>query len=293
MWAEVWAACDLEDCSPLILSRKMQQARSGTVEVDAKDEVQVTTPGLLCIFAFWTNYCQRGQSDKAKSAFVLWLASALPQCWFDGRDLGDWAIEFREQSCSGGPRTDEECQHLAEVRVALTGHTTKNSHQCIAEGLSKCWGLTGSCKVCRGMLSGMVSDLSDAIALHLAATASADALSAMHLAGAKRRRRMDEDYRQALLSQVVSKGLALNTAAYARAVQDVNAKTAASWDRRFLGWYQAAGFRAFTNSKGISLATDACRVGQPGQEMLLTAIFDGDRNVGMWLPPQVPGLARA
>eukprot|EP00971_Amphidinium_carterae_P083230 1647171-Amphidinium_carterae.2 len=102
-----------------------------------------------------------------------------------------------------------------------------------------------------------------------------------------KRRRADEDYKEAVVTKVVSDGRAASGRAYVRAVEgpDVCSKVSL-WEDQHSSLYQLRGWM-MPQDITYSLAVDASRLGKPAEETLVGFAYARRTSEGVWLPPQV------
>lgn len=131
----------------------------------------------------------------------------------------------------------------------------------------------------------------DSFAKHAAEDAvdafSSDALvSAEHLRGQAKKRRIDEDYVD-VVHLVVGQGAARTTGAGVRCLRGVDVGSTKRWDETRMAAYQAATKLQFHELQSVGLCFDAKRLGEPAEETLMITIADPTRDLSAWLPPQV------
>ena len=103
-----------------------------------------------------------------------------------------------------------------------------------------------------------------------------------------RRRRIDDDFKEAVVNAAVAKKRAKTGAMVLRAQGSyVCPKLAAVWERQSVLSVQTASFREFQQARCVSLCSDAARLGEPPEENLVIVAWAAENNTCSVLPPQV------
>ena len=108
------------------------------------------------------------------------------------------------------------------------------------------------------------------------------------LEGDSKKRRLDQDLREAIVQSAMEAKRARTPMAFARASGIVAPTTVATWIPKHMSNLRAAMFMSFAGCQNISLAFDAGRIGSPKEETLLVAACVVEKNLAQWLAPQVP-----
>lgn len=102
-----------------------------------------------------------------------------------------------------------------------------------------------------------------------------------------KRRRFDEDLRSSIVSVALQRGYARNVGAFARSSAGrIPESTARSWVPQHMAEYRASVAMCFKNSRFLSVAFDASRIGCPKGDTIVLALRDAETHAACWLPPQ-------
>jgi hypothetical protein len=103
----------------------------------------------------------------------------------------------------------------------------------------------------------------------------------------QKRRRIDEDLRQAMTMQMVSDGRAASAASMARAMGQVTPSRGPAWEKEAMMQYLVNGWSRFRHLSTLSICMDGSRMGCPAEETVTYLCFCPAVNASMWLPSQV------
>ena len=105
--------------------------------------------------------------------------------------------------------------------------------------------------------------------------------------GPEKRRRSDEVITHSVATEVVVKGLAVSSAAFARCNPSLFARSDGAFvscDLKHMRAYLSAAWLNFHDSEFVSIAYDGFRAGFPVVENLGIAVYDVDRQRSAWAP---------
>jgi len=105
--------------------------------------------------------------------------------------------------------------------------------------------------------------------------------------GRCKRQRLDEDFKLKMAGASQA-GMASSSGAQCRALGEK--RNSYKWDTKDLNLYMRQCWRVFEKVKTITLAQDASKLGNPGEDTMVYAAFSPDLHCGIWLPPQAPAL---
>lgn len=100
-----------------------------------------------------------------------------------------------------------------------------------------------------------------------------------------KRRRVDADFRMAVVHQVVHSGQSRSSRIYLKN-RALDADLSKRWDEQFLCKYLSATWGAFAPASTISLALDGSRLGQPAEGTEVIAAFTPASGHAAWIAPQ-------
>ena len=102
-----------------------------------------------------------------------------------------------------------------------------------------------------------------------------------------KRRRLDEDFKRAVVTKAKEEGRAQSGAHFLRAEGSSAFRLAQRWQVFEMLYHQSAGWRSFAHAKCIGLVSDAARLGDPAEEALVCALWAAGGSGSVVLPPQV------
>ena len=108
----------------------------------------------------------------------------------------------------------------------------------------------------------------------------------------QKKRRIDEDLRQAMAIQMVSEKRASSAASMARALGQVSPSLGQAWEKEAMKQYLMNGWSCFRHLNTLSICMDGSRLGCPAEETVTYLCFCPAVNVSMWLPSQVRGQSK-
>lgn len=252
-----------------------------------RQEYQISVVGYLALLVGW-NTCRHSvqERDMARICFIAFARKVCGPEVFSEVSASRMTEVVLSACPHGSHFTQGVCIHVDELLAkeqTLTGD--------IGESL---WNLV-SFLYARANVCGALARWLPIVASALAASAHRgietqgvdDPLKKATFATTSkgRKRRLDEDYIDALGS-AVSSGRATSTSAVARVMGDISSSAANKHDEQFLRAYNAQGHLTFWGAEAVGLTYDAGRLGQPPEETVLFCIERVDRGEAMWLPPQ-------
>lgn len=290
-----WAEC-------VIPSRKSfaaqcaAQSRQG-VEVPAQppflhDEWAIASAGLPVFFVYAAQASRtkvaKHRADRLLRAFLVKLVT--PEA---ARHLSQFP-ERSVQACAARGMGSQVCEHLAPLVGALSGVDSAPQHL-LADALHGLLREHQSCTSAQAILRSLAGSLGAHINAQVPVASwttdpTATQLLDKALPDKKRRRRIDEDFKKVVATQVVADGRAGTGAAFLRSLGGAASPSASSaWEERVLLESQSAAWLHFATASAVSICIDGIRVGQPAQEMEVCFAWDPTVGVGIWCPPQAPG----
>lgn len=253
-----------------------------------QEEYQISSEAALAWLASWST---SRRLERHRNASRCLLRQLLLKCLSE-EDARDLVLQCPEgdvlQLCDGYTEADECCPHvygiydrisrctagaidmLVELAVLLASQASALR---AVRAWWTAWVPAVACRFPRKVTERFLSDPLEAKPDHLTC-------------GGNRKRRVDCDYKQAVVMGAMTKRRAPTPGAFAAASGDIARTTASSWSPILLGQYRAACMLQFAESSVVGLAYDASRLGQPKEETLMTAVCDPLQGIAAWLPPQ-------
>jgi hypothetical protein len=256
----------------------------------------LTSAGLLvfvrCCIILLRPLLQRRQ---AKHFLLAIFAKLVPSDVL--ADHGNWQPTPEEvEQCDVRPQGQQYCAHMAPLMCQVGACLGTCPQHAMAEFWCGLGSLSGRCmcarqldKRCVQLLSAMVAQSAPEVAY------TRDPTKAVQLdAGAgRKRRRVDEDYKAAVISKGLAEGTgSLSSSQFLASQGEMNGRNAARWAGQAAKEYQAAAWLSFSGVQALHYMVDGSRVGQPAREYEVGFAWSpgfGPRPhpVGAWLPPQV------
>lgn len=189
------------------------------------------------------------------------------------------------------PLVDGSCKHLASVRDELR-HRPQGSAADIALetlfALHRCVGV--ECGACHGIRDHFMQELCFYIDHRIATgifEVDATLLAPRPATGAlKRRRRIDEDWKIAIVDKMVQSKRAKTGAQVLRVGGEIAPGVATRWEKDIMLPYQTAGWRSFSETTALGIASDAARLGDPPEETVMYFFWEPGNDCGLVAPPQ-------
>lgn len=258
-----------------------------------KAEYTCSTKALLAIFVWYSMGLRRDeQKDRAKAllrGFLLETMDASTNWWKEALEA---LVEFGPL-CDSQPVIDGCCSHIVSFKeeLALTpaGHSADVA---LAMLLALQRTVGDHCGACSGLREHFVHEL----CLHIDGRIS-DGLFEVDptcltpgpaQGGLKRRRRIGEDWKTAIIDKMVQAKRAKTGAQALRVAGEIAPGVATRWERDSMLHYQAAGWRSFSGAKAIGISSDAARLGDSPEETLIVFLWEPGADLGMVAPPQAP-----
>eukprot|EP00971_Amphidinium_carterae_P333549 6468332-Amphidinium_carterae.3 len=277
-------------------SHKAERARKRKDKDDNSsihEEFTVTTLGLLLFLQIMAVSLRNPQQKLAAQTILTNMFDRMGSHMSVQTALG--AIT-QEQSllCPSRLCGKVACVHLESMRaIDEQGNLVNGS---IGIGWKSIMSLLPVCPAMKKGVSAVLAQLADQLVIGvLESSYTSDPLqgsrvSVNHPEVHLKRRRADEDYKEAVVTKVVTQGRAASGRAYVRAVEGPDACSKVSlWEDQHSTRYLLSGW-AMPEHVSYSVAIDASRLGKPAEETLVAFAYARDCSAGVWLPPQVSNL---
>ena len=107
-----------------------------------------------------------------------------------------------------------------------------------------------------------------------------------------KRRRVDEDFKRAVLRDVTHDGRAATSRVFLRSVDGKGGSDKCKrWEESDALHYQAASWLSLGAASSFTVSVDATRLGKPGEDTEVGFLYSSEAKLGCWLPPQVLSAA--
>lgn len=274
--------------SEVVPSRKALEARG---ELDARffcesrEEWQISTAGVVRMLLVMDR-CRRGAGKLRARSFFRGLAAAVCGCLPE--ELAEPSLLDGEVEACGIPvQAPNMCPHFeAALQQCPDGISEVDKGILL---LMQGFRQAACCKGCSGWCCRAGDSLATRIDTSLPTiVCETDPLNmSLHIQGRSgKKRRYDEDYKEAVSRDVLVKKRAISLTSHAATTDKLATKTAASWDHDSLAWYQSAAWQSFGKANDVSITMDASRLGNPGLDCMMYAMASVDLGRSCWLPPQ-------
>ena len=294
-WDTTWQHFGLNPADVLKPSLRAAMARS---QDDVNDpyvsgEFTVSTAGLLTLLLNQAATRHKvAERDVAEGMLRAWLLKCGSSAVLaEDAIRGAWG-RFKHL-CTLAPRTNDRCpcsNHFFGVDLDRTllrmSWATFTSMMVRAVPMMELPGV--GCDVVRHVTQAWVQALVTHIENVLRLSEAGDILKQPPLKFGSQQRslRIDEDYKQSVVVDLVKSGKAHCGWSTLRAHGDCDASCATWWEADRLGGYHAAVQRQFHDSMTISVTQDGKRRGNPAEDYVLYQLWDAKKELGCHLAPQ-------
>lgn len=284
VWEPVWSRCGVSSETAFVSSLRSVAAGGGDIASNnVADEHMLSTIGLLIVLLAWgagrRKAIDRQQAIVCLEVMLFKLLSAEEA--MVSRAAAD--DERAYALCANREERAELCSCLGAAFEGWgAGRAPQASLATLLVGLMR----SAFCDAATALLRKLLR--------RVAATAEGAAderlgNGALELRDACRtpahkRRRMDPDLREALVSTGVRRGLAQTPAQIARAREISAESSVRTAVATTLASYRAEMHLRMRDAPHLSIAFDGKRLGKPAKETIVIAAWQGDHQEGMWLP---------
>jgi hypothetical protein len=287
----VFGDFDLLLSAHIFPSRKSLVAKQGPGLLgpgDVEQEWTVTTQGLVVLLHHWA-FSKRKLADReaaklASQAFFercldLEAARSMPL------ELTAQSSQLCQASCRGGM-----CCHACDFSAKLSSLACSPQHK-VNQAIQLASLQVRSCAALKAHALAIVATALGLIHTNLDNVLKTDILKHSAelelLTASGKRRRIDEDLRDALATQAHAKGLGWSTGSIANCKDICTRATSTKMDTSFLCQYKAGGHLLMQKFRSVTISMDCSRLGNPADDTLLCAWWEALRDTGGWLAPQV------
>ena len=255
-----------------------------------RDEYQIITRALLVMLF---HRAARGRNPESRDKAMKMLESVLGRLnWPPPNFSKNPGLVPRVVTsvCFRDPDNGQMCKHPKYELSQVLNREGLTLLERVVRILEVCLTQAVECHAAgqwyRHLLGLIESFIDENVPLH----AVDDPLQASNvvLEGDSRKRRLDQDLREAIVQTAVEAKRARTPMAFARASGIVAPTAVATWIPKHMGNLRAAMFMSFAGCQNSSLAFSAGRVGSSKEEALLVAACVVEKNLAQWLAPQVP-----
>jgi hypothetical protein len=295
-WEMFCDLCTLSFDHHLQPSTAMVRAK-GPVDVDrpmdkVRGEITISTHLLIIAFVVWaTESRQLSFREKARAALLSLLSKTVAPSSTVATTTHTYLEDAKDECTDLAGNSDAGfCHHLETVRGELVAGIRPQER--IMRLLCSLGGSIFLCRACRSAFrcillatSIQINDAMPQLGL------SQNPLKQHAIVGPHgRKRRMDEDYKQKLTSEIVKRRKGAHGTAVA-GLDGVDPKRLRVWCHKQMAALQVAAHEAFGEAVGVfGEAHDGARFGNPAEECLSFQVVHMPTNQAMWLPNQVCGV---
>lgn len=250
-------------------------------------EYAVSTAGLAVILLH-TCVSRHAKKDRevALHVFAMWFSMVISGARAKELASHDISADLQDQ-CQSKPHGHDSCSHIRSWSKACAGAGESPPQMLLVKTLVRAYTLSaGGCPALQGWLRQRLAVICEEFSGCMDGVGESDPLKAMHLRGAKRRLRVDKDFKEAVVSTVIRCKRSRTSAAWLRAQGEFHDNLAAAWTEKSLCETLSASRFAFSQGQVFSIAGDCSRVGKPAEETYLAAAYCVDTKLAVWLIPQ-------
>lgn len=277
----------------ILPSRKALRARHDAADdPHVREEWQIRTEGLFFLLSCLVQFRRGSGHDRAIDTFRVFVASYLPLAGVS--ELCDFQMTTEEKrSCHACDPAAALCPHAERALDMAEASASLHCKDALAVAILQLASPSSDCPACMAAHCHLLSALAAVIDRGTESFGGAADPLEMHshtqsTSGKKRKRRYDEDFKAAVSERVVREQRAVSCRAFAKAQgSGICDKTADSWHRSHLQWYQAASWSTFTDSECLSICMDGTRLGHLTQDIFLYSAYSVELDRSVWLPPAV------
>ena len=255
----------------------------------ANAEFMVSTFALLLFFTWWAVYRKVAKDREVAHAMLSAFLSRvlLPSvAWQALLAIPPEACSL----CKLPPQQNGRCPHLQVLQEAMDKAISAGLpfQATLATILGKVYGLGMACHTCKALCQLWCERIAAAIGSSLAgAGLTHDPLQgAVPLQGRKRKLRVDEDLESELLKRSVQGPQPDDKNMYAQLQPGNRSSTVAKWRHRMCHRQLHANWALLSECTSLSVALDATRLGNPGEETLALVAWSSSLEKATWLPIQ-------
>ena len=290
---QVFKSLGLDFAQHVLPSRHALAQKAGRNKVQSagasEQEWVITTAGIVVLLHHW-GLTRKRVSDRGTAQLVC-------QAFFEGCIDPGVAKSFalalgahHLQLCGAGAK-DGACWHatgFASKVAAATGSPQHLANQALQLASTQ----SATCPALAAHAKSLLQAVVHHIHVHLDQVLKEDILKhATDLelfAKSGKRRRIDEDLRQALVTEAHRKGLGWSSGTIAKCKGICARATATRMDTELLRQYKASGHLLMASGlRSLTISLDCSRLGNPADDVLLCAWWEAQHNIGGWLAPQV------
>ena len=278
----------LEMVTPLLASISEQRSPHITdPQPQVKHDVPTVSTAALLVFLRFAGVWCRTKISKSRCVMALHalldvflLPAALDQA--SALLKADGTINF----CRVGAAGNGPCCHVDQCDECVDA--SQRPQYCVAKIFQKTATLSSACATLQAADQHLISLLVNCVADRLGVVATTiQPKVGMLLHGRSKRRRVDEDYKEYVVSEALRLGRGHNANAVVRGDAAADSGIGAKWHEQLCCFEQASAWLTFHDVQDISLAGDASRLGCPAEETEFIAAWSPSVDYGVWLPPQV------
>lgn len=294
-FAEVGLALDNELKSSKSAAKLRDPTGGRDHDPKQRAEFTLSTKGVVAVLLCWYGMRHRRDERVRASEILLQLAQRLVVLQPNAGDcIGAFACQSRRLCRKGAQADGDDCNHLAGIMSGFDTFFAAPSAKTLVGGiLGMEAGIVQGTMLCaasasfRQRIVAFVADLFDKSCPNLS---RCDALAEQTpaLGCARKRPRIDEDLRRAVVNTVVREGRASSGAAWARATGSVAGSSCGRWEQDEMKAYLAAANKLLGDGVSVvSIVEDASRIGDPAEDTMVYLAWSGKHDTGFYPPVQV------
>lgn len=273
---------------------EMQDRPMEVVDEYTRDEAVVSTEALVAILANWACF-RRSVKDRelGKDFLVKLFARVLTPEQILAYPLADAATDARAHCVV--PEGAVCCMHLSPIDFGWAARRRGDAHAALVALLLALASHSSVCEAARCIASGLIRWVGVDMHKSLPSAGDDDATKQPHLHGAKRKMRVDEDYKVAKMVRSTTSGQTATSAQALAADRDfAHESMGRFWAEQHLSRHVAK-LWSLTDGRHLSgvhcIVEDGTRLGSPAEETQIYGYYNFSARAGGWLLAQVVGAA--
>lgn len=285
--AKYWQDFGIDECTvvPNRNSRRHTPEEHGEEEVPAldRDEFMMSSHSKVL---FLLGHACNTKNRRLTRRIALGALGAFFHQMLPGSILHDIRAEltYQPDRAHGWCSNNDKCRHTLTVEFELSRleeilwppqTRLMNLLYLLADGIK-------GCPLAVPWYRALIARIADIMDDRMHNMVEYDPLQMpMHMIGpgGNKKRRVDQDTREAVTSRVTGEGRAVRAAGWAT-MNGESENSVRFWRDKDLLVHVGNTWMTFDGSKTISMTMDASRLGEPAKEMLLSGLWSADKAVG-------------
>ena len=250
-----------------------------------KQDHLLATQAVIVVLLTYTSVRGRGHASSRAMALIRWLSLQTLLTSFDFRSVVAAQEDVASMFCGDAAHW---CVHVQRWLRELDDMPQEGQGLIFAAGLTNLHRICPPCRVFQFLLSELVSGFAKALDTLLESSHFEVDEQDLRPDAKKARLQKPEAWKDWVSSAAAQQGRTKRGHAVVRLQGGAHESSVATWEAKEMTAYQRAAHRTATAGiSGLSISSDAARLGDPAEEMLCLHAWSMHHNLGFSLPPQV------